>query len=383
MIVFHGFLGLVAAGWCYALFKSLRAGRRKSFLLETSSNPPQLNELVSIVIPARNEQENIAQCISSAMSQTHETIEIVVLNDGSTDRTGEIILGLSENESKIIYLEGDGSPLPDGWFGKPWALQRAQKEAKGDWIAFIDADVQLSAQAIAQTVQYAKANRLDMITGIGRLEMKSFWEKVLQPAVGGFILAGNSLRKVNDPAQKDKNLANGQFILIHRKAYDKIGQHRCVQANILDDIGIARALVEHDLRYHCLDLQYMFSCRMYTSFSEIWEGWTKNLYAGLRYSIPNVVIAISFTFSFSVLGQVLLLLGALNAIPIIWLWWGVLITVLCQSVRLVFDIRRHQNILYGLSHAPANFIVCLIVINSMLKSLRGTVRWKGRTYKPS
>ena len=86
--------------------------------------------------------------------------------------------------------------------------------------------------------------------------------------------------------QKDSNLANGQFILISRDAYDEIGRHAVVQNNILDDVGIARALVDHDKQYHCLYLDSLFRCRMYTAFAEIWEGWTKNLFAGLRYSIP-------------------------------------------------------------------------------------------------
>ena len=122
---------------------------------------------------------------------------------------------------------------------------------------------------------------------------------------------------------------------------------------------------------------------MYTSFGEIWEGWTKNLFAGLRYSIGNVVIAVLFTFLFSVLGQVLLILGAFHLVPMELFWWGATLTLLCQSVRLIFDLRREQSVLFGLTHAPANFVVCLIVLNSMIQSLRGKVRWKGRLYKPS
>ena len=98
-----------------------------------------------------------------------------------------------------------------------------------------------------------------MVTGLGALEMESFWERVMQPVVGGLILAGNSLSSVNNPEKKDSNLANGQFILISRDAYDEIGRHAAVQSNILDDVGIARALVEHDKQYHCLYLDAGFA----------------------------------------------------------------------------------------------------------------------------
>ena len=160
-----------------------------------------------------------------------------------------------------------------------------------------------------------------MLTELGELEVQSFWERVMQPAVGAIILAGNSLSEVNDPTKKDKNLANGQFIAISRKAYDAIGQHQCVQQNILDDIGIARAVAANNFQYHCLHLTHMFSCRMYTSFGEIWEGWTKNLFAGLRYSWKNLIGAVCFTLLFSVSGPILLILAIALSLDMGFLYW--------------------------------------------------------------
>ena len=228
----------------------------------------------SIVIPARNEANNIEACLLSCVAQDLQELQVVVLDDASSDGTGEIIQRLSDLYPTITALKGDGAPLPEGWYGKPWACQRAQSKATGEWLLFIDADVVIAREALSRAIAYAKENALDMVTGIGEMVMLSFWEKTLQPAVGGMILAGNSLRKVNDHERKDNNLANGQFILISREAYDAIGGHQSVQNNIIDDIGIARALVEKDLKYHCLDLHDLFKCRMYTSFGEIWEGWT-------------------------------------------------------------------------------------------------------------
>ena len=210
----------------------------------------------------------------------------------------------------------------------------------------------------------------------------------MQPVVGGLILAGNSLSRVNNPEKPDSNLANGQFILISRDAYDDIGRHASVQKNILDDIGIARALVAHGKQYHCLYLDSLFRCRMYTTFTEIWEGWSKNLFAGLRYSLSNLALALLFTFAFSILGHVLFALGAcrllgVSVVSLEMIVWGTAIMVACQSTRALMDHRRGMNLLYGLTHAPANILVLLLLLNSARHSLRGTVTWKGRTYKPT
>ena len=121
---------------------------------------------------------------------------------------------------------------------------------------------------------------------------------------------------------------------------------------------------------------------MYTSFSEIWEGWTKNLFAGMRYSWQNVIGAVLLTFCFNCLGFVILCLWPLGLVSTAVGIWGLVLTLLCQAMRLLMDIRRKQNSFYGLSHAPANLIVCFLILNSAIRSQGGGVVWKGRTYKP-
>ena len=378
----------IVLGWVLAFVKGVRAHYKRRWVLDTSSDKAPDGLPVSIVIPARNEERGIGACVLSALSQDHPNVEVIVLNDGSTDRTGAILEEIQQQYKRLKLPESDGESLPEGWFGKPWALQRAQRYATGRWLLFIDADVVLEPEAVSRTVEYARQNKLDMVTGLGTLEMESLWERVMQPVVGGLILAGNSLSSVNNPDKKDSNLANGQFILVSRDAYDEIGRHASVQKNILDDVGIARALVEHDKLYHCLYLDDLFRCRMYTSFSEIWEGWTKNLFAGLRYSIPNLILALLFTFAFSILGHVLFALGALrlldvHLISLEFMIWGTAIMVMTQLTRGLMDHRRGMNLLYGLTHAPANILVLLLLINSARRSLGGTVTWKGRVYKPT
>ena len=276
------YLGLISLGWLVAFLKGIRAAKKKKWVLEKTAEKAPSSVSLSIVIPARNEERGVGRCLQSARDQDHENLQIVILDDASEDGTPEIIAQHAEADSRIVAIRSDGSPIPDGWYGKPWALQRAQNKAVGEWLLFIDADVELFPEAASRTLDYALRNELDMVTGLGQLETNSFWEKVLQPAVGALILAGNSLSDVNDPEKKDKNLANGQFILISREAYDRIHRHAAVKQNILDDVGIARALVEANRKYHCLYLDQMFRCRMYTTFSEIWEGCPRPVYFVVR-----------------------------------------------------------------------------------------------------
>lgn len=387
LLLFRIICSLITLGWLYACFRSIRAAIKQKWTLTEDQTPASSDTKISIVIPARNEERCVENVVRSCFAQDHNptNLEIIVLDDGSTDQTGAILQKLRTENPRLTIIERnpETDELPPGWFGKPWALQRAQKHATGEWLVFVDADVTLFSPAISRSIGYAQEHKLDMLTGLGELEVQSFWERVMQPAVGAVILSGNSLSEVNDPTKKEKNLANGQFIAISRRAYDAIGQHQCVQQNILDDVGIARAVTANDFHYHCLHLTHMFSCRMYTSFGEIWEGWTKNLFAGLRYSWGNLIGAVFFTLLFSVMGPLLLVLALALSWDMEFVYWGIAITLPLQICRLVVDIRRGQPILYGLTHSPASFIVCLIMINSAIKSSKGTVQWKDRIYQPN
>jgi chlorobactene glucosyltransferase len=159
--------------------------------------------------------------------------------------------------------------------------------------------------------------------------------------------------------------------------------HASVRQDILDDIGLARALVAGGHTYRCLRMRELFYCRMYSGLSDIWEGWTKNLFAGMRYAWVNVFSALLFTFLFSVSGPLLLLLVAAGVLSgQEWLVWGLVLTGLTQGARLLMDVLYQQPVLYGLTHAPANLLVMAMIVHSALRSRGGRVTWKGRTYQP-
>jgi hypothetical protein len=253
-------LALLVLGWLATLLKVLARSKNPKWAVAPEDPPCDPAIQVSVVIPARDEAAHIKGCVDAVLAQDHPNLELIVLDDGSTDGTDEILAAIDDPRLKVLS-GGDG--IPDGWFGKPWALQRAQEHATGDWLMFIDADVRLAPTAVSRVVGYGERNGLGMLTGFGTLTMESFWEHILQPAVGGLILLGNSLDDVNDPEKTDKNMASGQLLAFSRVGYDAAGQHHAVQNNILDDVGLARACVDAGVKYHCLFMRRIYSVRFY------------------------------------------------------------------------------------------------------------------------
>lgn len=369
-------LALVILGWVLALLKVWGRRRNPRWALGPKDAPLDPSVSVSVVIPARNEEANIGPCLDAVLAQDHPNLQVVVMNDGSSDGTGAVLA----TYPNVTVLEGDGGPLPEGWFGKPWALQRAQEAATGDWLVFIDADVRLAPEAVSRVVRHGIDHDRGMVTGLGTLTMDTFWEKVLQPAVAGLILMGNDLDDVNDPTKTDKNMASGQLLAFSRAGYDQAGQHTSVQADILDDVGLARACVANEVPYHCLFLRELYSVRMYTTFGEIWEGWSKNLFAGMHYSWVVVGFVLVYLGLTTLSGPLLIGLGLAGVVGPEWLAWGVAHVAVMQFVRAWMDRIWGQEVLYGLTHAPATAVVMAIIVNSGLKSRSTGVSWKGRSY---
>ena len=374
MIALRVLFGSIALFWLGAWWKAWR-GRRAGRWRPGPDGPvaPSLPRLLA-VIPARNEAATIAGCVAALRASDHPALEILVFDDGSTDGTA----ALAEAAGARV-LGGDDGPLPPGWKGKPWALARATRGLDADWLVFVDADVRVHSAALSRVHTRALADEADFLSGFGKLEMGSFWEKVIQPSVGGLILAGNDLDAVNDPERTDKVIANGQLILVRRAAYDDVGGHGAVRDDILDDVGLARAFVAKGYRIRVLFLRELFSCRMYVNLRELWFGWTKNLYAGLGYRRDRVVFLIGFLLVDMLLPYALVPWGAWSGNAEI-LAWGIGLVALIHAVRLYMDRLFGQELLYGLLQPLGAAMLIGLLADSSRRSRTGRVRWKGRSY---
>jgi chlorobactene glucosyltransferase len=306
----------------------------------------------------------------------------VVLDDGSTDGT-DALLSARVSDARLTVQDGGGGPLPEGWLGKAWACQRAAQvhldsPSPPDWLLFVDADVRLAPHAIAAAVGHATRNDLAMFSGLGNLVMESFWEKVLQPVVAGLIMAGNDLERINDmETRDDRPLANGQFILMRREVYVEIGGHGAVRSNVLDDVGLASTIAQRGLPYHLMFMRTLFDCRMYSNLGELWEGWTKNMFAGMRHSWPNLLMVCGFLFWIALCPYLLLVYGFATSQPE-WIAWGGGLVVLIQSVRLWIDVQVGQDPRYGLTQVMGVLMTIVLLLHSGVRATRGTAAWKGR-----
>jgi chlorobactene glucosyltransferase len=355
----------------------------------TPAPPPANAPLISVCIPARNEERNILKCVESALAQNYPNLEVIVLDDRSTDATPSLLNEIASRDSRLLTIRG--VELPSGWAGKPHALYQASKLARGEWICFVDADTTLAPQALSSCYSKAIETNADLFTTLNRQILGSFWEKVIMPLVMTALSVGFSPRKVNDPNRREA-VANGQFILIKRSAYDKIGGHEKVKDQIVEDKAIAEQVKWSGHRLVMADGRQFVSTRMYTSLPEMWEGWTKNIYLGLR-DHPSML-------ALGVLGATLALIVALfmPIWPLLGVWWflhgggwmavGVIVKSLIVWLALILAralVARGMNISawYALTTPLGAGIFAAMMLASAWKVVSGTgVTWKGRVYKP-
>jgi chlorobactene glucosyltransferase len=356
----------------------------------TTPAPPPLNgPRISIIIPARNEQTNIQRCVEAALAQDYPNFEVLVLDDRSTDATPAILAELSKNDSRMVALFG--KELPAGWAGKPHALHQAAQSATGEWLCFVDADTFLEPNALSAVLHGAKKTDADLYTLVTMQIVDTFWEKVVQPIVFTAIWAAFSPRWINDPKRHDA-VAFGQFMLIKRSVYDALGGYEAIKSEIVEDKALAEQVKWNGYRLVVATGYDQAKTRMYNSFSALWEGWTKNIYLGLR-DHPNKLF-------WSILGTFVALLMALflPLWPLIGLVWyfnggGVLaLLAFIESLAVwggifYFRARAAQPMTishwYALTVPLGTAIFTVIMLTSAWKVLSGKgVTWKGRTYDP-
>jgi chlorobactene glucosyltransferase len=373
-VIIHFIGGGILLFWIGVLVRVERTRRVNRWRLGPDAPVDVPLPRLQVVVPARDEAANIAACIAALRASDHPAVEILVFDDASSDGTGD----LAEAAGAVV-LRGRGGELPEGWKGKPWALWRATRELDAPWVLFVDADVRVAPEALSRAHAYAIREEADLLSGFGRLVMGSFWERVIQPSVGGLILAGNDLDRVNDPKRPEDLVANGQFILVRREVYEAAGGHGAVRGDILDDIGLARAVHRAGGKVRLVFMRELFACRMYTSFRELWLGWTKNLYAGVHHKVGTVLFLCGLVLFEFVLPYVMLVAGALSG-DLALLGWGAALVLVIQGIRFHMDRIFGQEPAYGLLQVLGATLLVGLLVDSVRRSRGGSVIWKGRTY---
>ena len=345
--------------------------------------------LISVIVPARNEARNIRRCLQALLVQDYTRYEVIVVDDRSSDATPQILAELlageaarSTNRLRVLH----GKDLTPGWAGKPHALVQGAEAAQGEWLCFIDADTFAAPHLLSSTLGTAVQQQADLFSMLTEQELGSFWEKTVLPLVFTALAFGFPAKRVNDPAKPDA-IANGQFILIRRAVYQAIGTHAAVRERIDEDKAIAETVKRGGYRLVIADGRQAASTRMYTRFSEIWEGWTKNIYLGLRDRLGlltfgatlGLVAALALPLWLAG-GLIWLALGGGWAAGVIALQaailWGYLLSLRLQACR-AFRISP----LYALTLPLGALVFTAMMFASAWKVLSGQgVTWKGRTY---
>jgi chlorobactene glucosyltransferase len=351
------------------------------------ATPPANAPLISICIPARNEENNIRNCVESALGQDYPNIEVIVLDDRSTDSTLTQLAGIASRDSRLLPIHG--TELPAGWAGKPHALFQASAAAHGEWLCFVDADTFLAPNAISACYAKALETHADMFTTINEQVVGTFWEKVVMPLVMTALSVGFSPRKVNNPNSRDA-IANGQFIMIRRAVYDAIGGHKKVKDQIVEDKAISEQVKWNGYRLVVADGVKVIRTRMYTDLPSMWEGWTKNIYLGLR-DHPAMLLLGAFGATLSLIAALFLPLWTLLGINWLvnggdWLAFAVIAQSLLVWGWLLYyraKVAHGMNISawYALTTPLGAGVFAAMMLTSAWKVLSGQgVTWRGRKY---
>jgi chlorobactene glucosyltransferase len=333
---------------------------------------------VSVCVPARDEERGIRACLKSLLEQDYPEFEVIVVNDHSTDHTGELIHELAGKNSRLIPL--DGEDLPKGWLGKPFALHQAFQKAKGEILLFTDADPVFEPNALRTAVFTMQERKLDALTLMPKAEFGSFWEKAVQPVIFGFIGSLTRFGKVNSQDQKSA-MGFGAFLMFKRSAYEAIGGHEGGKADVLEDVLIAKRLKKSGFKLLVADAKRLFSIRMYYGLREIWIGWRKNMFMAMKRSVSR-----AFYYIFMVLAFVLtpyMIFGWNVVVGSGLLWIGIsLFGVIMVSAATIktcdeLGLARINACLFPIGAV----VMGAIMINSMIQVLVfSRTEWRGRVY---
>lgn len=344
---------------------------------ETAAVPRALSP-VSVLIPARNEELGIEACVRSVMASQHVDVEVIVLDDASTDRTAEIVRALAVEDSRV-RLEA-APPLPDGWCGKQHACFALSKLARYDTFAFLDADVRLEPHALARMLLFQRASGADLVSGFPKQETGTPLEKLLIPLINWVLLCFLPQWAMRKFRWSAFGAGCGQWFVSTRAAYEKVGGHSAVRASLHDGVTLPRAYRKAGFRTDLCDATRLATCRMYRSARGVWFGLAKNAREGM--AATGQILFWSFVLLFGqVLPYVLVVFVLLKGEPTAHLLWPAVFAVwFAQQVRFALQVRFHSDPM-GLPLHPVAIVLLLAVQwYAVWRALTGRpVGWKGRT----
>ncbi len=321
--------------------------------------------LVSVLIPARNEAENIADLLSDLQNVNAPNLEIIVFNDESSDQTAQVVQSFVNKDKRIRLIDSPG--LPEGWLGKNYACSQLAKEASGNYLLFLDADVRIEGCLIEDAVMYCKRHNLKLLSCFPTQIQNTFGELISVPVMNYILLTLLPLIFVRKSPFISHAAANGQFMLFKTDTYRHINPHLLFKNEVVEDIVIARYFKKKKIRIACVTGESRLRCRMYSSYNEALSGFSKNIFMFFgNYSSLAMLFWLFSTFGF---------LPVIFELPqFICGYFGLFIGSL-----LLYSSLSRQNLMYSIFLFPLQLIFLLQVMgNTILQRKNNTMEWKKR-----
>lgn len=383
--LFWTLVGLSLTLWVIVDFRlRFLADRFPSLDASTPVDAPPAWPSVSIVVPARNEARDLPGCLASLLAQDYPAMELIVVDDESTDRTFEVAEQVLRDRPHARALRGRPRPSPD-WLGKSWALTEGVESAKGEWLLFIDADIDHHPSTVRKAVADALRRGVDAYSIMPTIECHSLWDRITMPLFALLCGLVEPLDYVNHPERRGARLS-GAFILIRREVYDRIGGHAAVAGEILEDMALGERLKAFGRPAWLTYTHDLTRTRMYDSYHDLWQGLVRLSFPMMHYRVSLLLLAYAAAFVGTLVpwlcvpaGVALGLLGRDTG-------WALAAAGLALGgytvwvVRKVFRLLR-EPLAFALLLPLGAHIYCLAATWSAIRHALGKgVGWKSRVY---
>lgn len=350
----------------------------------TTANPTD-PPLVSVVVPARNEAATIETVARSVLATTYAPVELLVVDDRSTDGTAAIVESIAAEDPRVRLVRGE--ELPAGWYGKPWACLQGYRAARGDVLLFTDADTRHHPALLGHAVGALLQQRPGLLTVSPHQVMLTVWERLIMPQI--WLLLGFRFHPlvVNAATRARDVIANGQFIMATRESYEAIGTHAVVRHEVAEDLALAQACFARGRRVFFAFAESLMETRMYTSLPHLVEGWSKNVYLGGRRSFPDepllralVPVMLGLAMIFWVLPPLALVAALLGLAPTLLAPAAVACALSLLFWATMYGRGLRVPVRYALGYPLGALLVLYIVLRSTWRGGRA-VEWRGRVYR--
>ncbi len=332
---------------------------------------------ISVLVPARNEEDKIYPCVKSLLAQDYPDFQVIVLDDNSSDLTGAILKDFVRQDQRLRVIKG--LPLPQDWLGKHWACHQLYRAADGALLMFTDADTVHTPDTLRCAAAALEGENADMLSIVPRHRLGSWAEKLVMPIFALSVFANVPLPRRLRPRDIKVLSSSGKLMLFRRRSYEKSGGFEAIKQNVLDDLQLPQEITAAGMRYRLFDGTNNVSCRMYHNWKEVHEGLSKNTFAAFGYNSPLSVFTwlwITFVFWEPVIA---LGIRRMPDYPPLLSLGLAAISILASILLFTLYYQRFKFPLYMVFFYPASILLMTIIaFSSMYLTLSGQTTWKDR-----